>query len=410
MRRLYLLLIIGLGIALAVNLLVSTDPGYVRISIGNWLIESNLWVMLTLNLIIIVALVFGFGLVKRLSKSPRSMIGWMRQSGSSRAKQRYEQGMLALLEGNWLEAKKLLGKSADKVDNPIVNYLAAAHAANELGQGKEAEAYLKRAYESNKDAEFAVGIAQAQIQLQDNKLEQSLATLVRLRKQKPHHPYILKLLKSAYLKLEDWQQLVQLIPELKKLQPERVDSLRKLETTAWQHLFEQKTSELARTKSPRQSADTLGELWQKAPEGLRFNPEFIATYSKQLIKLECHYEAEVLLRKALIKDWHESLIELYGLTQSDKPSEQLITAESWLKQRPNDAMLLLTLGRLALRNELWGKAWEYFLASHKLQHNQQCIAELCRLAPHISEDTQGNQALLQDLLQSIHLPALPLPK
>lgn len=410
MRRVYLIIILGLAIALSISFLVSHDPGYVRISVGNLLIESNLIVLIALDLAIIVAILLSIGLIRRVKKSPLSMVQWLRHSGRSRAKQRSEKGMLAFLEGNWGEAKQLLGKSARKADNPIVNYLAAAHAANEQGDAKEAEIFLKRAYENNKESEFAVGIAQAQIQLQENRLEQGLATLIRLRKQKPHHPYILKLLKTAYLKLEDWHQLVQLLPELKRQHPEQKASLRKLERTAWQHLFAQKTEELSRSQNPHKSADILAELWQKAPESLRFNPEFIATYSQQLLQLGCHYEAEVLLRKTLSKDWHENLVELYGLTKGDKPSEQLITAENWLKQRPNDAMLLLTLGRLSLRNELWGKAWEYFLASHKLKHNRQCIAELCRLAPHISEDHKQNSALLKDLLDSLALPDLPLPK
>lgn len=410
MKRLYILLIIGLLAALAISAGVSHDPGYVRISVGHWLIETNLWVMGLLNLILITAIVVSLSLVRKVRYSQSSLFSWLKRIGGSRAKQKTEQGFIALLEGNWLEAKKLLGRSAEKSENPLVNYLAAAHAATEQGNSKDAEQYLQKAYASNHGDDLAIGITQAQIQLQKNQLELCLATLVRLRKQNEHHPYILRLLKTVYLRLEDWQQLVNLIPELKRLEPERKDELRDIEKQAWQKLFEQQTEELKRKNNPANSAETLANLWRKVPDSLRFNVDFIATYAQQLIKLACESEAEVLIRKALSKEWHPRLVELYGLVASDNVSEQLITAEAWLKQRPNDATLLLSLGRLALRNELWGKAWEYFSASHQLQASQQCLAELCRLAPHINEDPLQNQTLMNGLLSSLELPQLPMPK
>ena len=61
-----------------------------------------------------------------------------------------------------------------------------------------------------------MGITQAQLQLARNQLEQCLATLLELRKKDPHHPFVLKLLHQVYLRLQDWQQLALLLPELKK--------------------------------------------------------------------------------------------------------------------------------------------------------------------------------------------------
>ena len=49
MKRLFLLIIVGALIALAMTYALSLDPGYVRISVGHWLIETNLWVMASPN-------------------------------------------------------------------------------------------------------------------------------------------------------------------------------------------------------------------------------------------------------------------------------------------------------------------------------------------------------------------------
>ena len=187
MKRLLVLLIASILTALAISAIVAHDPGYVRISYGHWLIESNLIILLLAISLVVFLLVTLFGMKRRLSHSSKSITSWFGKSAESRAITRTEKGLIALLEGNWGNASKLLSRSANKAHKPIINYLAAAHAANELGQVKDAELMLKKAYDSTPDSEFAVGIAQAQIQLQQEQFEPCLATLLRLHKQQTHH-------------------------------------------------------------------------------------------------------------------------------------------------------------------------------------------------------------------------------
>jgi HemY protein len=411
MKRLLALLIIGISIALLLSVAVSYDPGYVRISLGNWLIESNFWMMLALNTLVFFAVFTLLNIKRRVATSGRVISSWFGQSAKSRAIANTEKGLISLLEGDWGNANKLLSRSANKSHKPIINYLAAAHASNELGQIKEAEHLLKKAYESTPDSEFAVGIAQAQIQLQQAKFEPCLATLLRLKKQQSNHPFVLKLLKTVYLKLEDWQQLITLIPELNKsakLDPKSIDEI---EMLAWNKLFIQKADEtLNRSQQQETATDILASLWQKVPDKLRYNPELLETYSLQLIRLEQSTECEVLLRKVLNKHWHDHLVEIYGTVEGSNLSEQLIHAENWLKERPNNATLLLALGRLSLRNELWGKALEYFEASKRLHESKESLAELCRLNMRMKPSSPDNQGMMNALLGALELPALPLPK
>jgi HemY protein len=54
-------------------------------------------------------------------------------------------------------------------------------------------------------------------------------------------------------------------------------------------------------------------------------------------------------------------------------------AEHWLKGRENNANLLLALGRLAIRCELWGKARSYLqasLGSHELAETYRELGQL----------------------------------
>jgi len=409
MRTFTLLFIVGIAIALTLLVTILHDPGYVRISIGNWLIESNLWVMIALNLIFISAIIFTLQIKGTLVKSSKSISSRLGLSGAQRANTNTEKGFLALLEGNWKQANKLLSRSASKSNKPIINYLAAAHAANKFGQVKEAEQLLKKAYDHTSDSDFAIGIVQAQIQFQQTKYEPCLATLLRLKKQQNNHPFVLKLLKKVYVELEDWQQLVNLIPALTKEVKMSEEELSTLEHLAWNKLFIQKSDEILNAAKQLSSTETLATLWKKMPENLRFDTSIVKTYAEQLIRLNREPECEVLLRKLLTQHWHDDLIILYGIVEGSDPSEQIITAENWLKERPNNAALFISLGRLALRNKLWDKALEYFEASKRLQTSRDSHAEICRLTMHMNPPEKLHMQAFDGLIQSLNLPELPMP-
>ena len=66
-------------------------------------------------------------------------------------------------------------------------------------------------------------------------------------------------------------------------------------------------------------------------------------------------------------------------------AKQLQRAERWLEGRPLDAVLLMALGRLSLRNQLWGKARDYFERSLKLVPDTEVFAELARLLQNLHE-------------------------
>jgi HemY protein len=389
------------------SLAVSQDPGYVRISLGHWLIESNLWVMLGLNLVVLCLMALCFRLLRGVWQSKNLFRRMLTPFGATRAQKNTEKGLIAFLEGDWRHAGRLLIGSASKSDRPLINYLAAAHAANELGEIKEAEQHLKKAYDNTSDSELAVGIAQAQIQLQQNQLEQCLATLLRLKKQQENHPFVSKLLKTVYLRLEDWQQLLNLIPTLRKHTQTNGDELQSLEKLAWEKLFIQRTDELMQQNNLNDSAEILAVMWKKIPDTLCFDSSLIETYAKQLMRLNSDYECEVLLRKVLGKQWDDKLVRLYGLVEGNNFSEQLTKAEVWLKQKPNNPILLLTLGRLSLRNELWGKALEYFKVSARILPSTEVYGEINRLSLKLNKN---DPALLAELIASLGLPDLPLPK
>src|SRR5690606_39905473 len=82
---------------------------------------------------------------------------------------------------------------------------------------------------------------------------------------------------------------------------------------------------------------------------------------------------------------------------SDVCSSDLQAAEALLKQHPQDPLLLLSLGRLCLQAELWGKAREYFEVSLEFSRSPETGAELARLLAS-QRDIEVSNRQLQEVL------------
>ena len=73
-------------------------------------------------------------------------------------------------------------------------------------------------------------------------------------------------------------------------------------------------------------------------------------------------------------------IVLYGLIGGDMDSRRLYdTAVKWTKLHPEDADMLLTAGKLANRNSLWGKAQGYLESSIQHGGRREAFEELGQL-------------------------------
>lgn len=410
MIRLLVIVLVALLLGVGLSMGLQYDLGYVRISLGHYLVETNFWVGLAAFLLLVFGLMLVIGLLRRTRRPIGVIGGWLARGKERRARRRTTQGLLALAEGNWPQARKLLEASAGQADTPLINYLAAAQAAFECGDHEAVDDLLRRAFESTPGSDMAVGITQAQLQLAGNRLEQALATLIRLRKQTPHHPFVLKLLKNTYVRLEDWRELSKLLPELRKRELLEREELELLERTTWHNLLQRAAEECRRQSVGGRDLAPLTRLWDELPGFLRRDEHTIREYARLLAQLGDEAQAETLLRKVLRNHWSDELINLYGRIQGRKPDEQLLVAERWLQDRPNNAELLLALGRLSLRNELWGKAREYFETSLKLRRSRETMAELSRLNAHMGDEKASMNLLMQGLVRESGLPDLPMPK
>lgn len=276
-------------------------------------------------------------------------------------------GLLALAQGQWKDAQKSLIQGAKGADHPLVNYLGAAKAASEQGLEQKRDEYLALAHEVTDGDDLAVGLTQAQLQLDHGQLEQSLATLKHLRHLSPKHPFVLKLLKTLYIELKDWSNLIELLPALNKSHV--------MSSEKWQQL--ERECYLQQTKALAQGdPKILQQHWRSMPKHLNYEPNIATVYAKQMLVSGAVDEAESAIKACLKKQWDEALVTLYGSFKSNHPTKSLSVAESWLKSHPESPGLLLTCGKLAAQNELWGKAQRYLEACLSIDDNLEAYAIL----------------------------------
>ena len=341
--------------ALIVYQLKGGDTGYALFSYGPWTVEGSLALFLLLDLIMFLLLYFLIRLTIRVWGMPVRLREWRKRQGARRARQALTRGLVELSEGNWKEAEKRLVQHAMRSETPLLNYLAAAKAAQQQGAHERRDRYLQLAHESMPSADVAVGLTQAELQLAHSQMERALATLTHLRGIAPHHTYVLKLLKDLYLRLEEWSQLQRLLPELHKRKVADKQELRRLEILIYRNLLGQ----AQRDPDP----ERLIMVWNGIPKAVRSEAEMIAGYVELLMTQGRGDVAEPLLRDILRHEWDEHLVELYGRVEGRDPGRQLTVAEGWLQKRPQNGVLLLALARMSLRNRLWGKARSYLEAS-----------------------------------------------
>jgi HemY protein len=91
-------------------------------------------------------------------------------------------------------------------------------------------------------------------------------------------------------------------------------------------------------------------------------------------------------------------VRLYGTLPLDDPAPALNAAEGWVKHHGRDATVLLTLGRLARRARLWGKARAYLEASAGIRPDAETYRDLAELLEQMGENERA-QACYRDGLR-----------
>jgi len=375
--RLLLLIIISLLLAVAVGTYAEHDAGQMIITISGWTIQTSFSFFVISIVVLFLLFYFLLRMISRFWNMPGQLGSWKKGRHQRLSEKYLSRGLMALVEGNWNKAEVSLTKGAPYSQAPLVNYLAAARAAQQLGAVKRRDSYLMQAYKEDPDEEVAIGLVQAELQIKQQQTEQALATLTHLHNQKPKQDQVKNMLLHTYAELKDWDAMLELLPKIQRagILPREQIQARQLE--AYGGLLKQVGMDADKEK--------LSNVWLNIPRKLRTEFHLIEVYTEEKLKLTDASDCEPLIHKALKKQWDIALLGLYGLVEGKDIARQLKFAEGFLSSHAREPVLLLTLGRLSVKNKLWGKARTYLEESIEINPLPEAYRTLASVLEELGE-------------------------
>lgn len=373
---------------------LSLDPGYVLLSWYQYTFESSLWLFLVALFLLFFAIFITTNVSIFVIQKGFGFNSWRKNNKRARAQEDTRIGLLYLANGEWDKAERMLTRNAQHLKTPLVNYLAAARAAQEKSDFEAAEQWLEKATQTSKSSELSVGIAKAELLFSRGHLEQSLAVLLELQKINATHTHVLNLLVKVYKELEEWAALYELLPAVRKHTEIEDEKLEELEEKVYIQLLERKARD-----DKQNSAKELKvkRFFNSLSRDERYSMPVLNRYLQLLIELKKEDIAEEELRAALRYIWNDELVELYGQLKGENSKAQYLFAQQQLKERPNDPVLLLTVARLALKHNNLKKARAYTETGLRIRSIPSLQAEMGKILA-----LEGNKAAACDyLLKSV---------
>ena len=376
-----------LTLIIVVGSIFDQSGGSLIINFSDWTIQSSLLFAVLFIFFLFIIFYLTLRLLINLVKIPASISHWKKNKQQRTTEQNLTDGMVALLKGDWRRAMLRLTKGALHSPNPVIYYLAAAYAAHQMGKTEKQEEYLQLASGQDGDAEMVAQLVHAELQIQQGQTLPALAVLNDLHDQYPRQKRVLQLLFCITTKLKKWDAVLQLLPKMRHLRLISQKQFYEKQVEVYSSLFHQVDS------------GKLDNLWKEMPRKLRLDVPLITVYVQAKLKNSTASDCELLLRKIIKRGWDDRIIRLYGLVEGDALAKQLKFAESYLDRYPKNPSLLLTLGRLSMRNQLWGKAKSYLEGSLAIEPNIHTYQELAM----VLESQQQNSAAIACYKEGVKL-------
>ncbi|SSY94224.1 putative protoheme IX biogenesis protein [Aggregatibacter aphrophilus] len=193
---------------------LSGKQGYVRIETTNHIIEMSL-TTLVIFFVISLAVVYSIeAAISRFCNLSNNTYSWFSRRKRVKAQKQTLEGLMRMDEGDYSKAEKLIGKNAKHSDEPVLNFIKAAEAAQQRGDEFSANRYLIQATEIAGTDSLILEIARTRILLQQNKLPAARSSVDSLLIMASRNKEVLKLAVDIYLKSKAYQALDNILEQV----------------------------------------------------------------------------------------------------------------------------------------------------------------------------------------------------
>ena len=378
--RTAVLVILTIILGLILGPLIQQIPGSLVLVFSEATVQMRLWQAVVMLVVGILLFVFLYHLLARFWRTAGWFREWTGSRRGRRARRKTLQGLLALHEGSHAKAERLLTSAGRDTDTALINYLAAAEAAQQQGQHERRDNYLQQAVVATPEAAVAVGLMQARYQEASQQLEAALATLNHTLQLAPKQEQAQLRLVRLYQKMGEWQEATKLLPQLKLGTDLTENSKTELATSLWCGALQSAITQ--------GGVEALHSTWLSLPKAGRQSNTVEFLYLKLLVENKATLEADKLIRQHLSRQASERYLLLYGKLQAEDASKQLAFVEKLAPQYDHSFAWYLTAGRLCLRQQLWGKAKSYLEQCREIKESQEVLG-LLGLAYEAMGETQA---------------------
>jgi len=366
-------------IAVGIALLLLNSTGYVVIFSGRSRIE------LSLNLLILMVIggYLGFYALARfvatLIAIPARVRAYREERTRTKLRQSLSDSLLAFFQGRYASAEKSAAAALMGDETKGVAAIIAARSAHELGRFNERERFLDEAKGSAPDVDQARLTTLADLLVSQGRHEEALAVLKDLSARDARNLRLLRLRLQAEQALRLWDPVLDTVDALARLGgigPAEAATARR-------------AAHLGNLARDSQDGAALSAYWKQLPAETRNDPIVAATAARYHLALGNPAPAQAIIEQALEREWNPALVALYGEAAGDDALPQIERAEKWLRANARDPALLLALGKLCMRQGLWGKAQSYIEASIALEPTHDGHMTLAALMERIGKPQEA---------------------
>ncbi|SUT85838.1 HemY protein [Actinobacillus ureae] len=399
-RVLFLMLLLLVG--LIAGPYIAGSQGYVRIETASKVIEMSL-VMLVVFFVIAMAVVYTVEwVVSRFCRLSKGSYNWFFNRKHKKAQQETLEGLIKMSEGDYSKAEKLFSKNAKHADEPVLNLLKAAEAAQQRGDDFSANKYLIEAGELAGTNNVAVELARAKILMQQGKLPAARSAIDSLIELAPRNTEVLRLAIQIYKDSKAYNALDTILESIGQR-----SFLSAEEYTALEHFVD---DGLLDEKMNEEGQDGLLTWWENQPSRRRKSIYVRIGLIKRLIDTDDHDSAQEIALETLKKYEDEQLVPLFEqltrlqVAEDSKLVKVLVKrADKANEQYADD--YARALGYIYTREGLFEKAKVYFA---QLIEHRECVANDRIMALHVAEQTYD--AVLANKIREINLKQVSMDK
>jgi len=345
------------AVAVGIALVARYSTGYVVIFSGTQRIELSLNLLVFLVIAGYLAFYIAARLVATLIAIPSRVRAYREERTRTRLRQSLSDSLLAFFQGRYASAEKSAAAALLGDETKGVAAIIAARSAHELGRFNEREKFLDHAKGAAPEVDQARLTTLADLLVSQGRYDEALAVLRDLSARDARNLRLLRLRLQAEQATRLWDAVLDTVDALAKL-----GGIGPAEAAA-----ARRAAHLGNLSRHSQDAAALAAYWKQLPTEMRNDAGLAATAARYHLALGNAGAAQGVLEQALEREWNPALVALYGEAAADDALPQIERAEKWLRAHARDPALLLALGKLCMRQSLWGKAQSYIEASIALE-------------------------------------------